>query len=77
MTSSRPNQRIAVLGQKQNLRDAGGGVRFWVVNADAKASRATGSTHTLKVTLTPVHASKVPDGTADVLVTSELTERPI
>ena len=56
---------------------AGGGVRFWVVNADAKASRATGSTHTLKVTLTPVHASKVPDGTADVLVTSELTERPI
>ena len=39
---------------------AGGGVRFWLVNADAKASRATGSTDMLKVTLTPVHASKVP-----------------
>ena len=55
----------------------GGGVRFWLVNAEASASRQTGSTHTLKVTLTPVHASKVQNGSADVLVTSELTERPI
>ena len=41
---------------------AGGAVRFWVIDADAKGSRASGSTHTLRVTLTPVHASKVEDG---------------
>jgi hypothetical protein len=54
---------------------AGGAVRFWVIDADAKGSRASGSTHTLKVTLTPVHASKVHDGEDDVLVTSELRPR--
>ena len=54
---------------------AGGAVRFWVIDADAKGSRASGSTHTLRLTLTPVHASKVQDGAADVLVTSELRPR--
>jgi hypothetical protein len=54
---------------------AGGAVRFWVIDADAKGSRASGSTHTLRVTLTPVHASKVQDGDADVLVASELRPR--
>ena len=54
---------------------AGGAVRFWVIDADAKGSRASGSTHTLRVTLTPVHASKVDDGDADVLVASELRPR--
>jgi hypothetical protein len=54
---------------------AGGAVRFWVIDANAKRSRASGSTHTLKVTLTPVHGSKVQDGEDDVLVTSELRPR--
>ncbi len=54
---------------------AGGGVRFWVINADAKGARAREDAHTLRVTLTPVHASKVKDGGADVLVTSELRPR--
>ena len=54
---------------------AGGAVRFWVIDAEAKGSRASASTHTLKLTLTPVHASKVQDGDDDVLVTSELRPR--
>ena len=54
---------------------AGGAVRFWVIDASAKGSRANASTHTLRVTLTPVHASKVKDAGADVLVTSELRPR--
>jgi Trypsin-co-occurring domain 2 len=54
---------------------AGGGVRFWLINADAKGARAHEDAHTLRVTLTPVHASQVKDGGADVLVTSELRRR--
>ena len=54
---------------------AGGAVRFWVIDADAKGSRASATTHTLRVTLTPVHASKVQDGEDDVLVASELRPR--
>lgn len=37
---------------------AGGGVKFWVVNADAKLDHARGSTHKIKVELLPT----APDG---------------
>ena len=40
---------------------AGGAVRFWVIDADAKALASdAGAPTRSKVTLTPVHASKVP-----------------
>jgi hypothetical protein len=54
---------------------AGGGVRFWLLNAEAHGARAREDAHTLRVTLTPVHASTVQGGGDDVLVTSELRVR--
>ncbi|MDX3387851.1 MULTISPECIES: trypco2 family protein [Streptomyces] len=36
----------------QRAREAGGGVRFWVVSADAKTSGATTVTHTVSLRLT-------------------------
>lgn len=39
--------------------EAGGGVKFWVVNAEGKASVAEETTHRLKLRLRPVSA---PDG---------------
>jgi hypothetical protein len=53
-----------------------GGVRFWVVSLGGKGTRTTASTHTVRLTLTPVLVDV--DGTVhtDVVVGSEVTRRP-
>jgi len=51
-------------------REVGGeaGVAFWVVTIGGKGSRTSSTTHTIKLTLTPVGPSGKPD---DVLVSGE------
>ena len=63
--------------QVEAVSEAGGeaGVKFWVVSAGAKGNRKSGSTHTLRVSLTPIRVGAHGDVTTDVLVASELEER--
>jgi hypothetical protein len=50
------------------------GIKFWLVSVGGGASRSSGSTHTVRLTLTPTRRS---DGgqRKDVLVASDLEER--
>lgn len=52
-------------------KSAGGGIRFWVVSGAGKAQRESSTTHTVRLTLTPV----VRDG-EDVLLSSRIPSRP-
>jgi hypothetical protein len=57
--------------------EAGGeaGVRFWVVTIGGKGSRSSATTHTVKLSLTPVLAADV--GTdRPLVVASEQIQRP-
>lgn len=49
--------RMEFVVQLQHSRTGRGGVRAWVVNAGADASRSTGRTHTVSFTLRPVDAA--------------------
>jgi hypothetical protein len=51
-------------------RGGEGGISFWVLSIGGKGSRTAGTTHTIRLSLTPVA------GSDDVLVGSALTERP-
>ncbi len=51
------------------------GVRFWVVSLGGKGSRASGSTHTVRLTLNPVLASEVGKD-FPLVVGSEQVRRP-
>lgn len=44
---------IEFSGEVKKVDGVGGGVKFWVVTADAKAERSTGATHKVTVELTP------------------------
>jgi hypothetical protein len=58
-------------------REAGGeaGVKFWVIGLGAKGSRTSGTTHTVRISLSPVLAADV--GTDQPLVVgSEQVRRP-
>jgi hypothetical protein len=50
------------------------GIRFWLVSAGGERSRTSAATHTVRLTLTPVHASAAGDE-RDILVASELEKR--
>ena len=50
---------------------ADAGVRFWVVSAGAKGSRSSASTHTVKLSLTPIGP-----GGGDVLISSSVPQLP-
>jgi hypothetical protein len=43
----------------------GGGVKFWVYNAEAKVSASDVQTHRLKLTLKPLHADGTPFDVSD------------
>lgn len=62
--------------QVEVSREAGGeaGVKFWVVSLGAKGSRSSGSTHTVRVNLSPVLASVGTD--KPLVVGSAQAERP-
>ena len=44
---------IEFSGEVKKVAGAGGGVKFWVVTADAKAERSTGAAHRVTVELIP------------------------
>ncbi|MGH3612435.1 MAG: trypco2 family protein [Pseudonocardia sp.] len=50
-------------GELRTVRGGGGGVKFWVLSADAKAERATGAGHKVTVELIP----RGPDGETFVI----------
>jgi Trypsin-co-occurring domain 2 len=58
--------------QLEIARETGGeaGIAFWVISLGGKGSRSSATTHTVKLTLTPVSES------GDVLVGSAVSERP-
>lgn len=50
---------VEFTGEVKRTVGGGGGIKFWVVNADAKAERASGTSQKVTVELTP----QLPDGT--------------
>ncbi len=60
--------------QLEVSKEAGGeaGIAFWVVTIAGKGSRTEATTHTVKLTLTPVG----PSGEADLVVRDEVGARP-
>jgi hypothetical protein len=63
--------------QVEAAREVGGeaGVKFWLVSIGGKGSRSSGTSHTVRLTLTPVRTSAAAGEDKDVLVASELEER--
>jgi hypothetical protein len=63
--------------QVEVSREAGGeaGVKFWVVSLGAKGSRMSGTTHTVRLSLSPVRASEA-GGDVPLVVGSEQVRRP-
>jgi hypothetical protein len=63
--------------QVQAAAEVGGeaGIKFWLVSIGARGSRSSGTTHTVKLTLTPVRVSAEAGEQRDVLVASELEQR--
>jgi hypothetical protein len=63
--------------QVELSREAGGeaGVKFWVVALGGKGSRASATTHTVRLSLSPVLASDI-DGDRPLVVGSEQLRRP-
>jgi hypothetical protein len=51
---------VEFAGEVKKVAGVGGGVKFWVVSADGKAERSSGSTHKVKIELIPQAA----DGTS-------------
>lgn len=51
---------VEFTGEVTKTVGVGGGVKFWVVNAEAKGERASGTTQKVTVELTP----QSPDGTS-------------
>jgi Trypsin-co-occurring domain 2 len=62
--------------QVEATQEAGvkGGFKFWLASADASASRTSGRTHTVRLTLTPVRADAEGER-HDVLVATDLEAR--
>jgi hypothetical protein len=63
--------------QVQAASEGGGeaGIKFWLVSVGAKGSRSSQTTHTVRLSLTPVRADADGGEDRDVLVASELEER--
>lgn len=54
---------IEFSGEVTAVAGGSGGVKFWVVTADAKAERSTAATHKVKVELIP----QTPEGTSFIV----------
>ena len=63
--------------QVEVSREGGGdaGIKFWVVSLGAKGTRRSGTTHTVKLSLSPVLASEV-GRDVPLVVGSEHVRRP-
>lgn len=61
----------------QAAHEGGGeaGIKFWLVSIGARASSSSQTTHTVRLSLTPVRVGADGDQDRDVLVASELEER--
>jgi hypothetical protein len=59
--------------QVEVSKEAGGegGIGFWLVTVGGKATRTSGTTHTIRLTLSPVSATG-----EDLIVRSRVTGRP-
>jgi hypothetical protein len=58
-----------------STKGGGGGIKFWVVTAEAKLDKATATTHRIKLSLAPL--MKGPAGVdTDVVVAEEVGGRP-
>ena len=51
------------------------GIKFWLASIGAKGSRSSSTTHTVRLSLTPVRVDAAGNEKRDVLVVSELEER--
>ena len=51
------------------------GIKFWLASVGAKGSRSSSTTHTVRLSLTPVRVDGAGNEKRDVLVASELEER--
>jgi len=63
--------------QVEAAREGSGeaGIKFWLASIGAKGSRSSSTTHTLRLSLTPVRVDAVGNEKRDVLVASELDKR--
>lgn len=63
--------------QVEASSDVGGdaGIKFWLVSLGAKAGRSSQTSHTMRLSLTPVRTGALIDGKSDVLVASDLKQR--
>jgi hypothetical protein len=63
--------------QVQAGSEAGGdvGIKFWLVSVGGKTGRSSETTHTVRLSLTPVRVGAFSDRDVDVLIASELEER--
>jgi len=57
-----------------STKGGGGGIKFWLVTAEAKLDKATATTHRIKLSLAPL--MKTPEGDTDVVVAEEVGGRP-
>lgn len=55
--------------------DGQAGIKFWLVSIGGGASRSSGSTHTVRLTLTPTRRGAGEGQRQDVLVASDLEQR--
>jgi hypothetical protein len=52
-----------------------GGIKFWLVSADAKGGRSSRASHTVRLSLTPVRVDAFGGEDRDVLIASDLELR--
>lgn len=63
--------------QVEASRELGGetGVKFWLVSVAGKGGRSSSSSHTVRLTLTPVRVDPETAEQGDLMVSSDLEER--
>jgi len=63
--------------QVEAAHEGGGeaGIKFWLVSIGAKGGRSSSTTHTVRLSLTPVRVDDAGNQTRDVLVASKLEAR--
>jgi hypothetical protein len=55
--------------------DGQAGIKFWLVSVGGGAGRSSGTTHTVRLTLTPTRREAGEGKRRDILVSSDLEER--
>jgi Trypsin-co-occurring domain 2 len=58
-----------------STKGGGGGIKFWVVTAEAKLDKATATTHRIKLSLKPLVTTAEGEET-DAIVAEQVTGRP-